>query len=71
GLGIEAAARANGLAFIPLATERLDLVAFRRDVFEPPLQLLLAWTRTPEFAAQATSLGGYNIANTGRVVFNA
>ena len=26
GLGIEAAARANGLAFIPLATERLDLV---------------------------------------------
>ncbi|MGE5169509.1 MAG: substrate-binding domain-containing protein [Rudaea sp.] len=71
GLGIEAAARANGLAFIPLATERLDLIAFRRDVFEPPLQMLLAWTRTPEFAAQATALGGYNVANTGRVVFNA
>jgi excisionase family DNA binding protein len=71
GLGIEAAARTSGLAFIPLATERLDLIAFRRDVFEPPLQTLLAWARTPEFAAQATSLGGYNIANTGRVVFNA
>lgn len=71
GLGIEAAARANGLAFIPLATERLDLIAFRRDAFEPPLQTLLAWSRTPEFAAQATSLGGYNVANTGRVVFNA
>ena len=71
GVGIEAAARANGLAFIPLASERLDLVAFRRDAFEPPLQRLLAWTRTAEFAAQATSLGGYNVANTGRVVFNA
>jgi excisionase family DNA binding protein len=71
GLGIEAAARANGLAFIPLATERLDLIAFRRDAFEPPLQTLLAWSRTPEFAAQATSLGGYNVAGTGRVVFNA
>ncbi|MDQ2917595.1 MAG: helix-turn-helix transcriptional regulator [Pseudomonadota bacterium] len=71
GLGIEAAALANGLAFIPLATERLDLITFRRDAFEPPLQTLLAWTRTPEFAAQATSLGGYNIANAGRVVFNA
>jgi putative molybdopterin biosynthesis protein len=71
GLGIEAAARANGLAFIPLAIERLDLIAFRRDAFEPPLQTLLAWSRTPEFAAQATSLGGYNVANTGRVVFNA
>ena len=71
GLGIEAAARANGLAFIPLAIERLDLITYRRDAFEPPLQALLAWTRTPEFATQATSLGGYNIANTGRVVFNA
>ena len=71
GIGIEAAARANGLTFIPLATERLDLIASRRDVFEPPLQTLLTWTRTPEFAAQATSLGGYNVANTGRVVFNA
>jgi excisionase family DNA binding protein len=71
GIGIEAAARVNDLAFVPLATERLDLVAFRRDAFEPPLQTLLAWARTPEFAAQATSLGGYDIACTGRVVFNA
>ena len=31
GLGIEAAARANGLAFVPLATERFDLVAHRRE----------------------------------------
>lgn len=71
GLGIEAAARASGLAFIPLAVERLDLVAFRRDVFEPPLQALLAWTRQPEFAAQAQTLAGYDVARTGRVVFNA
>ena len=71
GLGIEAAARANGLAFVPLATERFDLVALRRDAFEPPLQTLLAWTRRPEFAATASSLRGYDIANTGRVVFNA
>ena len=71
GLGIEAAARANGLAFVALATERLDLVAFRRDAFELPLQALLAWTRTPEFIAEARKLGGYDVANTGRVVFNA
>jgi molybdate-binding protein len=71
GLGIEAAARAHGLEFMPLATERLDLVVFRRDAFEPPLQTLLAWTRTPEFAAQAETLGGYDVATSGRVVFNA
>ncbi|MGE5088516.1 MAG: substrate-binding domain-containing protein [Candidatus Levyibacteriota bacterium] len=71
GFGIEAAARASGLTFIPAAIERIDLIASRRDAFEPPLQTLLAWTRSPEFATQATALGGYNVANTGRVVFNA
>jgi molybdate-binding protein len=71
GIGIEAAARSSGLVFIPLVTERLDLVTFRRDAFEPPLQTLLAWPRTPEFARQATALGGYDVANTGQVVFNA
>ena len=70
GVGIEAAARANGLAFIPLASERLDLVALRRDAFEPALQSLVAWTRTTEFSAEAKRLCGYDVARTGRVVFN-
>lgn len=71
GLGIEAAARTNGLAFVPMAVERLDLIVSRRDAFEAPLQTLLAWTRRPEFAARAASLGGYDVSNAGRVVFNA
>ena len=71
GLGIEAAARANRLAFVPLTTERLDLVVGRRDAFEPPLQTLLAWARSPAFAVQAAALGGYDVAHTGGVVFNA
>jgi len=71
GLGIEAAAHAHGLAFIPLAVERMDLVVRHRDVFEPPLQTLLAFTRSAEFAAQARALRGYDVANVGRVVFNA
>jgi putative molybdopterin biosynthesis protein len=71
GLGIEAAARAHGLTFIPLATERLDLVTRRRDAFEPALQALLAFARTTEFAREAKRLGGYDVAATGRVVFNA
>jgi len=70
GVAIEAAARAHGLAFIPLAVERLDLVVRRRDYFEPPLQALLAFLRTPGFLAHAKTLGGYDTATTGRVVFN-
>ena len=71
GVGIEAAARAHGLAFIPLAVERMDVVLHRRDVFEGPMQALLAFARTPEFAAQAQALGGYDAGRAGRVVFNA
>lgn len=71
GLGIEAAAHAHGLAFIPLAVERMDLVLRRRDAFEAPLQTLLAFARSAEFAEQAKSLTGYDVAHVGRVVFNA
>jgi excisionase family DNA binding protein len=70
GVAIEAAARAHGLAFIPLAVERLDLVMSRRDYFEPPVQTLLAFLRTPDFIARAKMLGGYDTATTGRVVYN-
>jgi molybdate-binding protein len=71
GLGIEAAAHAVGLEFLPLATERIDLVARRRDVFETPLQSLLRFARTPVFARHAANLRGYDVANSGSVVFNA
>jgi putative molybdopterin biosynthesis protein len=71
GIAIEAAARAHGLAFIPLATERFDLVVRRRDYFEPPLQALLAFARSSEWAEHAAALGGYDVAATGRIVFNA
>jgi excisionase family DNA binding protein len=71
GLAIEAAAHAHGLTFIPLAIERLDLVVRRRDAFEPALQTLLAFARASEFAHAAQKLGGYDIAATGRVIYNA
>lgn len=71
GLGIEAAARAHGLEFIPLTVERIDLVCRRRDAFDPPLQALLAFARTRPFAAAAKRLGGYDVDEVGRVVFNA
>jgi molybdate-binding protein len=71
GIAIEAAARAHDLAFVALATERFDLVVRRRDYFEPPVQALLAFTRTAEFRERAQRLGGYDVTTTGRVLFNA
>jgi excisionase family DNA binding protein len=71
GIAIEAAARVHDLGFVPLTQERFDLVTRRRDYFDPPVQTLLAFARGPEFREQAARLGGYDVAGTGRIVFNA
>jgi hypothetical protein len=42
----------------------------RRDYFEPPMQALLAFARTPTCAERAAQLGGYELAATGTVRFN-
>jgi molybdate-binding protein len=70
GFGIRAEAEARGLGFLPLVRERFDLVMARRDYFEPPLQALLGFARGAAFAARAARMGGYDIAETGRVAFN-
>jgi molybdate-binding protein len=64
-------AREQGLDFLPLVWERYDLVVRRMEFFEPPLQRLFAFTRTGLFREHAKSLGGYDVANTGVVIFNA
>jgi putative molybdopterin biosynthesis protein len=70
GLGIAAVVRQFQLDLVPLHKERYDLIMTRRDYFEAPLQRLLAFTRGKLFAARANEIGGYEISNLGRVVFN-
>lgn len=69
GLGLQAAA--GPLGFLPLVgDERFDLVMRRRDYFEPPVQILLAFARSDAFARRAAYLGGYDLADTGAVIWN-
>lgn len=71
GLAIGAVARRFGLGFVPLHRERFDLACRRRDYFEPALQKLFAFARTPAFAETAAQLGHYWIEGAGTVRFNA
>ncbi len=66
-LGLMAAARSQRLAFLPLVTERFDMVIDRRSFFTAPLQALLGFTREPAFLERATGLGGYDLADLGTV----
>lgn len=70
GLAIESVARQFGLGFVPLAQERFDLAIWRRAYFEPPIQNLLAFSRTERFAERAAEMGGYDIGGLGTVQFN-
>jgi len=69
--GLEAMARQFGLAFLPTALERYDLVVDRRAWFEPPFQRLRAFTASPAFGAKAAEFGGYDLTGHGRIVWNA
>jgi putative molybdopterin biosynthesis protein len=70
GLAIAAAARQYGLDFLPLAEERYDLVIWRRDFFDEPIQRLMGFCRQPAFAERADELGGYDLSGFGRVHYN-
>ena len=66
GLGVAAAALAYNLGFVPLTTERYDLV-MTPDVWQlPGVQALGHWLNTAETHQAITALGGYDTAETGR-----
>lgn len=69
GLGLHAAA--GQLGFIPLVIdESFDLAMTKRAYFDSPIQTLLAFARTDTFRRRAAHLGGYDLCDLGRVVWN-
>lgn len=67
GLGVEAAALAFGLRFVPLTQERYDLV-IPADVWESsPVQALTHWLATDAARVEIMALGGYDVRETGRM----
>lgn len=70
GFAIRAVADRHRLPFLPLACEEVELVAWRRSVFDPPLNRLLELGRGRRFAAHAGRLGGYDLARHGKVCHN-
>ncbi len=65
-IGIEAMARQFHLDFLPLLSERFDLLVDRRAYFTEQVQRLVEITRSAIFAHRAEALGGYDLSETGR-----
>ncbi len=70
GLGVAAVARHYNLGFVPMQRERYDLLMTRRDFCAKPAQALLCLTRDPRFTRRAAEIGGYDVSNSGAIVFN-
>lgn len=70
GLAVESVARMHRLDFIPLFRERYDLLVWRREHFEPPMQRLLAFCASAAFRRRATEIGGYDLSGFGTVRYN-
>ena len=70
GLAVETVARMHRLDFIPLFRERYDLLVWRREYFEAPMQRLLAFCASVAFRRRATEIGGYDLSGLGTVRYN-
>ena len=69
GLGILSAARALGLDFLPLLTERYDLVVPREHFDSELLQPLINLLQDSEFRREVESLGGYETGDMGKIMW--
>ena len=67
-VGVQAAAKALGLAFLPLAAERYDLAIPGRFFESAPVQALLETLTSPLFRLEVEALGGYDVSPMGTVV---
>lgn len=68
GVGIFAAARMLDLDFVPLATERFDLVIPVENYETASVRALRRVLCSEEFKAGVAQMGGYDIRDTGKVV---
>ncbi len=71
GLGIQAAAQALNLDFVPIVTEEYDLII--PDIFYQTsnVQQLLETINTSDFKQRVENLGGYSTKNTGKIIMES
>lgn len=68
GMGIELAARARGLNFVPLVHERYHLACLKASLDQPATLALRTLLQTPEWLAHMATLPGYTPLRCGEVL---
>lgn len=58
----------KGIEFIPLQTERYELVIKKEDMEKAPFQSVLEILRSQEFKMELEGIGGYDLTEIGQIV---
>jgi putative molybdopterin biosynthesis protein len=69
GIGIHASAQMLGLDFIPLVTERFDLIVPTKAVEIAPIKALLEVLGSAEFKSTVSRIVGYDTRDTGKIMY--
>lgn len=69
GMAIYASARALGLDFVPVSEESYDICLFPELIPPGLIEQLISILRGPEFKAAMLMAGGYNLDNTGSILY--
>jgi putative molybdopterin biosynthesis protein len=67
GVATRAIATGADLDFIPLVTERFDILMRQRDSYRGPLATFAKLLRAPELAERASELGGLDVSEAGSI----
>ena len=70
GLGILSAARALDLDFVPMGTERYDLIIPSIYFEDEKIQRMIETVRSEEFKKTVLQMGGYEVSRTGEELFD-
>ena len=67
GLGVQAAAQALGLDFLPVAAEQYDLL-MNFAPHDDRMALIVQVLQSSEFRLEVEALGGYDLSNAGKLI---
>lgn len=68
--GLQSVARQFRLGFVPIVRERYDILVWRREWFELPLQRLIRFLNTRDLQTKADVMTGYDMSGAGTVHYN-
>jgi excisionase family DNA binding protein len=68
GIATRTVAHMLGVGFVPLTRERFDALIPKEHFFSRGIQMLLGIIGSREFRAKVEALGGYDVAESGRII---